>query len=142
MKQKRKFSTYAIAAAAAAAIALLIVWYETDTYGYSLELFLSYCSDGFFTSAVFFIGFGLLTFISEAGNFYGIQYLGYMIVCVFSYRRERFNKRKDYFTYCTEKQAAQKERGRSTGKWALLYVGLGCLVLSVIFTLCFYQVGK
>ncbi|MDD7388060.1 MAG: DUF3899 domain-containing protein [Lachnospiraceae bacterium] len=142
MKQKKSVSTYAIAMAAAAAIALLVIWYEIDTYGYSTVYFLSYCSDGFFTSAVFFIGFGLLTFISEAGNFYGIQYLGYMVVCIFPFRRERFAQRKDYFTYCTEKKAQQKDRSRSAGKYALLYVGLGCLALSLLLTFGFYQVGR
>lgn len=141
MKQKKTLMAYVIAAAAAAAIVLLTVWFEADTYGSSPELLLSFFSDGFFTAAVFYIGFGLLTFISEAGNFYGIQYLGYMVVCLFSFRKERFEGRKDYYTYCTEKKASRKERGKNTAKWTILLTGAGCLVLSVIFASFFYLAG-
>lgn len=135
MKHRKTLSSYLIAVAIAAAIALLVIWYEISTYGNTGELLLSYCSNGFFTAAVFYIGFGILMFISEAGNFYGIQYLGHMVVCLFSFRKGRFNNRKDYFTYCTEKKAQQKDRGKSTGKWTLLVTGLGCLALSLFFAL-------
>lgn len=140
MKQKKLWINYLIAVAAAAAIALITVYFEADNYGNEPSLLMSFFSDGFFTSAVLFIGSGLLIFISEAGNFYGIQYLGYAVVYLFSFRKERFENRKDYFTYCTEKKAKQKERGKSSGKWVFLFVGLGCMVLSVVFALCFYRI--
>ena len=75
----------------------------------------------------------------EAGNFYGIQFLGYTLVRLFSFRKDRFDDRKDYFTHCTEKEAKQKDQGKSVAKWIMLHVGLGCLVLSVVFAFVFYQ---
>ncbi|MGM9538147.1 MAG: hypothetical protein ACI3VN_07445, partial [Candidatus Onthomonas sp.] len=70
-----------------------------------------------------------------------IQFLGYTLVRLFSFRKERFEDRKDYFTYCTEKQAKQKETGSSAAKWMLLHIGLGCLALSGLFAVLFYQMA-
>ena len=47
--------------------------------------------------------------------------------------------RKDYFTYCTEKQANQAEKGKSTAKWILIQVGLGYLAISAILAFAFYR---
>ena len=112
---------------------LLVISFEVDTYGKNTTLLIQFFSDGFFTSAVLYLGSSALVFISEAGNFYGIQYLGYSLVRIFSSRKDRFEDRKGYFTYCTEKKAKMKEKGKSSLKWVLLRVGLGCLFLSVIF---------
>ena len=122
-----------LAIAIAAAITLMVVSLETDTYGETSVLRMHFFSDGFFTSAVLYLGSSVLIFISEAGNFYGIQYLGYSLIRIFSFRNDRFEDRKDYFTYCTEKKAKIKEQGKSALKWALLRVGLVCLIFSVIF---------
>lgn len=138
MKDKKKWVTYLSSIAMAAAIVLLTVYFEADLYGKSTSDLLQFFSDGFFTAAVLFLGSNALVFISEAGNFYGIQYLGYSLVRIFSFRKDRFEDRKDYFTYCTEKKEKLKEQGKSTLKWALLYVGLGCLLFSVLFAVCFY----
>lgn len=42
-------------------------------------------------------------------------------------------------SFCTEKKVKQKEQGKTSVKWALLFVGLGCLILSAVFALVFYQ---
>ena len=139
MKQKKRWLGPLIAIALALVTALLCVLLELEDGENSPAMLVQYISNGFFLSAVLFLGCGILTFIAEAGNFYGLQYLGYTLVRVFSPRKERFEDRKDYFTYCTEKQAKQTEKGKSSAKWIMLYVGLGCLALSVIFAFVFYQ---
>lgn len=139
MKGGKRWLSYLIAAAIALVIALLCISFEVEDKGTSPALLVQYLSDGCFLSAVLFLGCGALTFIAEAGNFYGIQFLGYTLVRLFSFRKERFDDRKDYFTYCTEKQARQKEKGKSAAKWVMLHVGLGCLVLSVVFAFVFYR---
>lgn len=140
MKEKKCWITYLAAIAVAAVIVLIVMNYEIATYGKEAALLVQFFSDGCFVSAVLYLGCGVLLFISEAGNFYGIQYLGYALVYLFSFRKERFEGRKDYYTYCKEKKAKQKERGKSSLKWVLLFVGLGFLLLSVIFMLIFYRV--
>ncbi|MGN1148021.1 MAG: DUF3899 domain-containing protein [Lachnospiraceae bacterium] len=139
MKQKRRWNTYLAAIAVAIAIAFINIYFEISTYGKETVLLMHFFSDGFFVSAVLYLGCGALVFISDAGNFYGIQYLGYAVVYLFSFRKERFEQRKDYYTYCMEKKAKQKERGKDSVKWVLLFVGLGCLLFSVIFAVIFYQ---
>ena len=139
MKRKKNWLSYLIAIALALMSALLCVLLELEAGENSPAMLVQYISNGFFLSAVLFLGCGILTFIAEAGNFYGLQYLGYTLVRVFSPRKERFDDRKDYFTYCTEKQAKQTEKGKSSAKWIMLFVGLGCLVLSASFAFVFYQ---
>ena len=138
---KRRALAYLIAAALAVAIALLCVSMEMENGQADAALTVSFFSDGFFLSAVLYLGCGLLTFIAEAGNFYGLQFLGYTLVRVFSPRKERFEDRKDYFTYCMEKKAKQAEKGKSSVKWVMLHVGLVCLAASAILALVFYRMG-
>ena len=138
---KRRALAYLIASALAVAIVLLCVSMELENGGADTALKVSFFSDGFFLAAVMYIGCGLLTFIAEAGNFYGLQFLGYTLVRVFSPRKERFEDRKDYFTYCTEKKARQAEKGKSSVKWVMLHVGLVCLAVSAILALVFYRMA-
>ena len=138
---KRRWPAYLIATALAVVIALLCVSMELENGEADAAMRVSFFSDGFFLSAVLYMGCGLLTFISEAGNFYGLQFLGYTLVRVFSPRKERFDDRKDYNTYCTEKKAKQAEKGKSSVKWVMLHVGLVCLAASAILALVFYRLG-
>ncbi len=131
MKQKRWMS-YLVAAVTAIVIAILTIYFESSTYGTDGVLLIRFCSDGFFTSAVMFLGCGILMAIEEAGNFYGIRYLGYTVVYLFSFRKDRFENRKDYFTYCLERKAKQKDKDKPGTKRVLLFVGGGCLIVSVI----------
>ena len=139
MKRGKRWLSYLGTVALALVIALLCVSLETEDRGHDPVLLVQSFSNGFFLSAVLLLGCGILTFIAEAGNFYGIQYLGYTLVRLFSLNKDRFHDRKDYFTYCTEKQANQAEKGKSTAKWILVQVGLGCLAISAILAFAFYR---
>jgi hypothetical protein len=141
MRQKKSFITYLVAVAIAIAIIGMSVSVEMSNYGPDTPFSITFLSDGCFLTAVVYLGFGILTFISEAGNFYSIQYLGYSMVYTFSFRKKRFEDRKDYYTYCSEKQAKQKERGKSSAKWAMIFVGLGCLAASGLCAVAAYKIG-
>lgn len=138
---KRRWPAYLIATALAVVIALLCVSMELENGEADAAMRVFFFSDGFFLSAVLYMGCGLLTFIAEAGNFYGLQFLCYTLVRVFSPRKERFEDRKDYFTYCTEKKAKQAEKGKSSVKWVMLHVGLGCLAASVLCAAVYYRMA-
>lgn len=138
MKSKKSWITYLSLTVLAIAIALMVVHYETGIYGKETALLIHFISDGFFVSAVFYLGFGILTFISEAGNFYGLQYLGYTLVFLFSVRKNQADK-KDYFTYCMEKREKDKTKKGHPVKWILIFIGLICLAIAVIAAVLFYQ---
>lgn len=77
----------------------------------------------------------------KAGNFYGLQYLWHTVVRLFSPSKRHLEEKKDCFTYCQEKKVRRAEEGKTPLKSAMLFVGLGCLALSVVFALIFYQAG-
>lgn len=138
MKSNKRWITYLLLAGIAIAIALLVIRSEISTYGKGTGLPIPFISDGFFVSAVFYLGFGILTFISEAGNFYGIQYLGYTLAYLFSLKKSK-NDKKDYFTYCMEKRERQKTDKRASIKWSLILIGLVCLAISAVAAVVCYR---
>ena len=138
---KKSWPAYLIAAVLALIVVCICISLEAENKGTGPALWIKYLSDGFFLSAVMFSGCGILAYIADAGNFLGIQFLGYTLVCLFSFRKERFQERKNYFTYCMEKQKKQKEKGYSVVKRVMVHVGLGCLALSLIFAFVFYRVS-
>lgn len=136
MKSKKSWITYLSLAAIAIAIALIVICFERDTYGKDTVLLIHFISDGFFASAVLYLGFGLMTFISDAGNFYGLQYLGYTLVRLFSFKDK---SKKDYYTYCIEKRERQKTKRNPSVKWILLLIGLICLAISAVSAVAYYR---
>ena len=140
MNRKRKvLLTYAILAAFACAIVLGIFTFEREIVGQGAAQTMRCLSDGFFTAAVLAIGCSLLMYIQDAGNFYGTQYLFYMLVRLFSSRQKRYEQKKDCFTYCTEKKARLEADGPSPIKKAMLLVGLVCFALALGFVLVYYR---
>jgi len=141
MKGKRQWLPYVVTVAAAIIVGILFALLENSLYGEVKLPFVRLCSDGFFASAVIFLGLGMMSLIADAGVFYGLQYLGYVLVFTFSPRKDRFEGRKDYYTYCLEKQEkkkARKEQGEGAVKWALLIAGGTSLLVSVLCTVLFY----
>lgn len=139
MREKGNIIRWCSAVAAAAAIVAAVTVFEAGLYGADTVSLMHILSDGFYLAAIIYIGFGLLTWIAEAGNFYGLQYLGYSILRIFSVRKERFEERKNYYEYCLEKKAKQKENGKSPMRKILLIIGVLFLLMSLIFTGLFYR---
>ncbi len=61
MKEKRRWPAYLGAAALALIIALLCISFEAENGGTGSAHLVQYISDGFFLSAVLYLGFGILT---------------------------------------------------------------------------------
>ncbi len=141
MNGKKVLITYLVLLVIAAAILFAVISLETGNHGNGTASLMQYLSDGFFTVAVLYIGCSVLMFIEEAGNFYGLQYLWHTVVRLFSPSKRHLEEKKDYFTYCQEKKERRAEEGKTPLKSAMLFVGLGCLALSLIFMLAFYKVG-
>ncbi|MGN1027931.1 MAG: DUF3899 domain-containing protein [Faecousia sp.] len=139
MNWKRNLITYAALIVVAAAVVLAVTGFELSSRENGTVSAMGYLSDGFFTVSVLYIGCSILVFIQEAGNFYGIQFLFYTMVRLFSFRKDRVDEKKNYFVYCQEKKERQAAEGKSPVKSAMLLTGLGCLVLSLCFTALFYR---
>lgn len=140
MKRKKHLITYLVLLAVMAAIVAATIFFELESHGTGTAAVVLYFSDGFFICAVLYIGCSALMFIQEAGNFYGIQYLFYTLVRLFSFRKDSLDEKKDYFTYCQDKKERQAAEGKSPLKAAMLFVGLGCLALAVLCAVLFYSV--
>lgn len=141
MNWKRNLITYAVLAAVAAAVVLAVAGFELSSRESGTVSAMGYLSDGFFTVSVLYIGCSILVFIQEAGNFYGIQFLFYTLVRLFSFRKDRMDEKKNYFVYCQEKKERQAAEGKSVLKSAMFLTGLVCLVLSLCFTALFYRLS-
>lgn len=139
MNLKRNLITYGVLAAVAAAVVLAVAGFELSSRESGTVSAMRYLSDGFFTVSVLYIGCSILVFIQEAGNFYGIQFLFYTLVRLFSFRKDRMEEKKNYFVYCQEKKERQAAEGKSPVKSAMFLTGLVCLALSLGFTALFYR---
>ena len=139
IRKSKLWITYLVLAAIAGVIVLAAVSFERQTHGPGAAQVVQYLSDGFFTAAVLYVGCSLLMYIQEAGNFYGTQYLFYMLVRLFSSREKRYAQKKDYYTYCTEKKARLEAEGPSPIKKAMLLEGLVCFALALGFVLAYYR---
>ena len=140
MMNMRSLRGWIFSALGAFLVAGLFTAYELSNYDYSTQVLMHALADGFFTAAVLYLGFGLLMLISEAGGFYGISYLMYNLVSTFSPRKKDFGKRKkDYFTYCLEKEEKKKE-GRGIKHFRGILIGVLMFALSMGFTWMYYQI--
>lgn len=139
MNWKKHLITWLVLLVLAAAVVAATVFFERDSHGTGTRAVVQYLSDGCFTVSVLYIGCAVLMAIQETGNFYGIQYLFYTLVRLFSFGRDRYSEKKDYFTYCTEKKERQAAEGKSPLKPAMFLMGLIWLALSLLFAVLFYR---
>ena len=137
MKNKKNLITLLIELIVALLIVGAVMAIEHSNFG-SDKTLIQITSDGFFVSALITLGFGLLIFIADAGNFYALQYLGYSLRYNFKPNRDPNEKRKDYYNFILEKKAARKEKDNPQRKWDLLIVGGLMLALCIVFTVLFY----
>lgn len=136
---RKKWITYAVAMAIAAVLVLSIAGFERSSRAGGTALTMQCLSDGFFVVSVLYIGCSVLVFIQEAGNFYGLQYLCHTLVRLFSPRADRGERKMTYFDYCLAKKERQAAQGKSPVKAAMLFTGVVCLALALLFTALFYK---
>ena len=135
-QSKERLFQYLANGIIAIAVAIAVAVYELNTYGYSGENWSRFLCDGFFVSAVLYIGFGLLAAISRAGNFYAFSYLLSSVKTTFCSSKEQFAKRKTFYDYVEEKKAKDLEKP-SKFHWRMLIIGVACLAVSMIFLMVF-----
>lgn len=136
---RKKWITYAVAMAIAAVLVLSIAGFERSSRAGGTALTMQCLSDSFFVVSVLYIGCSVLVFIQEAGNFYGLQYLCHTLVRLFSPRADRGERKMTYFDYCLAKKERQAAQGKSPVKAAMLFTGVVCLALALLFTALFYK---
>ena len=108
--------TLAVLTAVAAAMVLAVLSLEGGSREDGTAAVMKSLSNGCFFVCVLYIGCGVLMYIQEAGNFYGIQFLFYTMAHLFSPRKSRAAERKTYYTYCLEKKGAAGCGGQVAGQ--------------------------
>ena len=139
MNRKSKLISYLVLLGIAALIVGLTVSFEAPNLGGGNGALMRCLSDGFFTTAALFLGCGVLMMIQDAGNFYGVSYLFYTMVKLFSFGKGHYEEKKNYYTYCLEKRERRKAEGVSPLRPALLILGACALLLSFAFVGLFYK---
>lgn len=132
----KKWIGWAAAAAGALAVAAAVVLYESSLYesmGFQMQMHV-WC-DGFFVSAVVFLGIGALVWISELGGFGAMGYLFYMTASIFSPRKKRFEERKSYYDFLREKEEKRTQKHPASRIW--LITGGADMLLATLFLILF-----
>ena len=110
---------------------------QLNNYGYSKVNWFRFLCDGFFVSAVIYLGFGLLSAIAKAGNFYSFSYLFHVMKTTFLPSKDPFQKKKTYYDYVQEKKAKDLS-GNGRYHWRMLILGGVCFIVSLVFLGLFY----
>lgn len=92
------------------AIAALTVAAQMGNYESPSEYWKRILCDASFVSAVFLIGFGVLTWISTLGGFDHISYLFALAKDKFLVSKKKFEQRKGYAEYVLEKRKKEKSK--------------------------------
>ena len=138
-KSKDRILHYSVNGVIAVIIAFMIALYELDTYGFNQIHWYRFLCDGFFVSAVLYIGFGLLTMISRAGNFYAFSYLFNVAkTTFFTASKEPFAKKQSFYDYVEEKKAKDLSAS-SVFHWRMIIIGIICILVSLVFLKLFHM---
>ncbi len=99
-------------------------------------------SNHLFTVAILLLGFGAMIFISEAGNFYALQYIVYVGSRKFIplLKADLNEKDMDYFDFKTKKEAEQRSKGNKYRKFNMLFVGAFYFLADMIVLYIYYQI--
>ncbi|MGN0424840.1 MAG: DUF3899 domain-containing protein [Acetatifactor sp.] len=131
MKDKKKrIRNFALTALTACLITVLVVIYESNS---GKNMLYAFC-DGFFVASICMLCLGIMVWAAGLGSFYGIHYLFYSAVSLFTLRKSRFEERKNYYDFLMEKEGREKSNPR-----ALFLVGGIWFLLSLIFLFLFEQ---
>ncbi len=129
----KKFSDWMIAIIVAVIMVAVVYCYQIGNYGYTTLNLVRYLCDGFFVTAVLYLCFGALVWISNIGGFNGLKYLTYSLVTLFSPRNSRFEERKSYYQFLNEKEKSDKKSSNNV----LFVTGGLCLMIAIILSVVF-----
>lgn len=131
----KKYWNYLITFIVGMGIALIIWCYKGLFSSTDVKETIIILSDGCFVSGVLLTGFGLLTAISNLGNFDMITYGFHNLINLFKANKIDDNLGKTFYDYHINK-------GRKTKNVSfILYVGILYLVLAAVFTAVFYKMN-
>lgn len=132
MKDKKQMiRNLVVTAIAASTITVLVVVCESNS-GKNL---LHVLCDGFFVASISMLCLGVMVWAAGLGSFYGVHYLFYSAVSLFTLRKSRFEQRKSYYDFLKEKESKGKSNPR-----ALFLVGGIWFLIAFVFLLLFEQV--
>ncbi len=138
MKEKK---TPLLSYAIQAALALIIAFLGARASGFTPEAepawICRYLSDGFFVAAVMLTGMGLLIWVSATGFFDMLRYGFSSLLVLFTPLKDP-RDHKHFYEWKCEREA--KRAGKPV-TWSTLFVGLGCLALSLLFLALYYNLG-
>lgn len=104
------------------------LWSQTQT-----KEIIKALSDGFSVTGILLVCFGALCFCSAQGAFYGFSYMFHILFVTHNWStKTKFKDRKSYADYVAEK----KENAKPAPLYILL-VGLGFLLIGIIFMIIF-----
>ncbi|MBQ8554734.1 MAG: DUF3899 domain-containing protein [Clostridia bacterium] len=129
--------SYLVQSVIAIAIAVGVAWGQGFTTDLELVWWCRLFSDGFFVSALLFIGIGLLIWVSTTG-FFDIFSYGFSSLLVLFTPLKKPSDHKHYYEYKCEKEAKRKGKGSPL---SILFVGIACLLLSTLLVFLYYQLG-
>lgn len=132
--KKQVLIQYTISFVIAVVICAAVALYELQSYGNTPVNRIRFLCDGFFVSAVLFMGFGVMLWISQAGGFHAFSYLLYSVRYTFTPVKAHFEDRKSYYEYKLEKES---RRSDNKLRWRLLLVGTVCLLVSLLLLAVF-----
>lgn len=92
----------------AAAVCGIVICYEAGYYEWNRQNVFRILSDGLFVSGSLFTCFGVMMWISGAGGFDGILYLGHMVLRIFHPFKEKFESRMQYLDFKRERRKKKK----------------------------------
>lgn len=133
-KKKSQIVSYIVTTAFAAVITVLVILYELSGKETSAIHTVSSFCDGFFVAGVMILCFGALMAIASAGGFRSIQYLGSMILVLFSPNKSRFEGRRSYYDFLREKEKKEKSSNRH-----FFVIGGIWMAVAIVFLLIFQQ---
>ncbi len=111
----------------------LMVWRGLFAGGNSLADVMMILADGFFVVGVLMTCFGCMMWLSGEGMFDMVRYAGKMLV---GFALRHSNKKESYRDYKKKMAEKEKPQGNFT---ALVWVGLGFVALSLVFTWLFFR---
>ena len=132
---KKTLISMAVQLVIAAGLSVLAASAQGFKLGGELWLNCRYLSDGFFISAVLFIGMGVLLWVSTTGFFDIFGYAMKSLLVLFSPLKKP-SEHPHYYEYKCEKEA--KREGKPISH-TVLVVGLICLAASLICLALYYH---